>query len=133
MENAVRQEIETQLRVREPILDQQFSEQASMFAHYGFLAADAIHAAKMAKLHAEVVEAQLTNEARNNLPKPSEWQVVAYVKSDPRYLEAFGNYHQLQHRADLVIVAKDGFAQRKEMLVSVGADLRKQRGGELRS
>jgi hypothetical protein len=121
-----------QLHVREPILDQQICSQAADYAYHASLVAEANYAAKTAKLHAEVTRAQLSNAARENLAKPAEWAVTATVESDPLYIQAWENYHARQLELDLLIATKEGFAQRKDMLVTIASDLRQQRRGEVR-
>ena len=121
-----------QLRIKDPLLDQQILHQSSDFAYHGFLAAEAKHAARMSELRAKVVTAQLKEEARTTLAKASEWSVNAYVESNPQFREVWENCYRLQLQADLMTIAKDAFTQRKDMLMSRASDLRSERRGEMK-
>ena len=125
-----------ELKVRTPLINEYFEEQASRFAYYGELAAQAKRRAMDTKLNAETVEASLTMEHWRGLESrgenPSEWKVVALVRSDPRRVQAWAEHNAAQYGSNMLEVAKEGFAQRKDLIVNIAATLRKEGSGQVR-
>jgi hypothetical protein len=130
------QAFQTELVVRTPLINEHLETQAGRYAYWASLSAEASRNARNAKLHAEVVEAQVTREAKSQLEQlgesPSEWKVMAMMKGDPRRIAAWEHYNEQQYQADVLFAAKDGFAQRKDLLVTIAANLRGEMGGQVR-
>lgn len=132
----IRSQIAQELQVSTPLINEQLETQAARFAYWGSLATDANKRARTAKMMAEVIEAQLTAEVRNTWPEGggqrSEWAVMTAVKLDLRWQEAWNQYYEAKQQAEILQVAKEGFAQRKDLLITISANLRGEMSGQVR-
>ena len=130
------QNLLSELKVSAPLINDQISDHSSRYAYHGSLASEAAKNARDARTQAEVVEAQIINLVRSNWPegegRRSEWVTMAMVRSDPRWAEAWNNYHEAKRKSDLMQVTKEAFMQRKDLLVTMAANLRGEMGGQVR-
>lgn len=110
---------------------------AAMYAHYGSMAAKAEHQYDQLKTRMAKLEAILYATHRENLAKekgkPSEAMVDAAVKTDPRWLKLSDQVAQAKLIMSMQDVNKRAFQQRGEFLRSIGADLREERRGDVRT
>lgn len=117
-------------------LNEHLEVQAGKYAHYAAIAADATRIAREAKLNLEVTEAQIAEEARLTMEqsgeKPTEWKIQSRLNADQRRTQAYQNWINAQYRADLAQVATVSMSQRKDMLVTLAANLRGEMGGNIR-
>lgn len=112
------------------------TRQASLFAHYSTLAAQAKYQADRCKQQVELVYANLDQQLRDDLTtsgtKFTEKVIEAMIQKDSTYQSAQSRAFEAKAVASMVETAADSFRHRKDMLIQVGADLRQQRDGEMR-
>lgn len=110
---------------------------AALFAHYGHMAAKAEHQYEQLKTRMSKLEAVLYAQHREALAeggkKVTEAQIDAAVKTDSRWLKLNDQVSQAKLIASMQDVNKRAFLQRGEFLRSIGADLREERRGEIRT
>jgi hypothetical protein len=121
------------LRVDRTNLDEEFATQHVKFAYYSTLhemAKDKVNRLKMA---IETVYAQLDHEKRsaatklqevNPKFKYTETMCENEIKTDPRYLSKQNEYLDAQQLSGMLGALRDAFLQRKDMLISLGANAR---------
>lgn len=116
-------------------IDDSFVTQASMFAHYGILAAAAAKQVDKLKLKVKTVEAELNNRYRKQFladgVKSTEGMIANAVATDARYIKAQRDYIDAEEQLEIAKIATEGFRQRRDMLIQLGADAREERKGEL--
>ena len=112
------------------------TRQASLFAHYSNLAAQATYQSDRAKQQVELHEASLDQRFRDSLvtagTKFTETSLRALIVQDTTYQAAQIRAHEARAIAKMVDTAADSFRHRKDMLIQVGADLRQEKQGDLR-
>jgi hypothetical protein len=130
-------------------LDDAMTRHAALFVHYAAQAAQARRQFDRMKATVEILESKLYAEKRETLtqaavdgvdpedkkakPKlPTEAQVDAAVKSDPRWMKAQVALIDARAQADLANDAREAFRQREGMIIQLASDRRKEREGELR-
>jgi len=110
---------------------------AAMFAHYGNMAAKAEFQYDQLKTRMAKLEAILYAQHRERLSaekgKPSEAMVDAAIKGDSRWLKLNDQLAQAKLIMSMQDVNKRAFLQRGEFLRSIGADLREERRGDIRT
>lgn len=117
-------------------LDTATQKHAALFVHYSDLAR--LAARQYARMDAafEILEAQLNNVWRIKLkednPKATEAMIESAVKSDKRWWIAKNRVIDAKAIHDLAKTAPEAFSQRKDMIVQISVDRRKEREGELR-
>jgi len=113
------------------------TRQASLFAHYSTLSAQAQFQADRADQQVDLIEAQLDQQYRDSLAatgvKITENVVKAAITKDPKYQSALTRKHEAKAIADMVKSAADSFRHRRDMLIQVGADLREEAKGKLQT
>jgi len=128
-----KQTIGEDLRIDRAVLDDEFCEQPAKFAYYSTLyelARDREARQKRsldllyARIDAEKRIAAASMTAANSKFKYTETMCKNEVITDAEYQEAQLNYLDSKKLANTLGVAKEAFAQRKEMLISVGANAR---------
>lgn len=125
-----------QTAVNEYNLDNCFMEQSSLRAYYGAMAARADAQASMSKAKFEVLEARLYDHHRKSLladgTKATEKMVENAVKADPRWLKG----KELVIDADTIAAVNKALsvslADRRDMLIQLGADRRDESKGQAR-
>ncbi|SUE95847.1 Uncharacterised protein [Ectopseudomonas mendocina] len=112
-------------------------KQASLFAHYATLAHQAQFQADRADQQVDLVEAKLYQQYRDSFAsageKPTEAMIKASIIKDDRYQKALLRKSEAKAIADMVKAAADSFRHRRDMLIQVGADLRQEILGNLRT
>ena len=117
-------------------LDGAMLQHAGLSVFYGTQAVYARQQYERMKSAFEILEAKLDNEYRETLkaenPKTTEAAIKAAVLQDTRYVSAQGKVIEAQTIYRLAEVAADAFSARKDMILEVARDRRKEREGELR-
>lgn len=127
-----------ELSVNDINLDDAVSKQASRFSHYSFQAALAREQLQKMKLYAEITEATLYKQKRNQLTAElgakavTEKQVEAEVKLDPAWLKLKRIVAEAERIADSLEGVVKAFAQQKDMISIMAHDRRLERSGEMR-
>ena len=116
-------------------LDTAQMEQASLFAHYGELAAKASHQTDVAELLLESTEAAvyklLRDKAVADKEKVTEAQLEKLVARHTRVVAMKKALNEAKRVEAMGKVAMEGFRQRRDMLMQQGATQREERKGEL--
>lgn len=130
-------QLQKDLNFTEASINMAMTRQAALFAHYARLSADATFQADRAKQQVELLEAQLNQRFRDAMvtagTKFTEKSIDAMVIQDSSYQAAQERAHEAKAIASMVATAADSFRHRKDMLIQVGADLRLEKQGELRT
>ncbi len=116
-------------------LDTAMIEHAGMELHYASQTAHARRQYERVKSAIEILEAKLDAEVRTAAvgdKKPTEASIRAAVTADRRYSAAQSKLIDAQHIWKLCEAAENAFRSRKDMLLEVARDRRKEREGSLR-
>jgi hypothetical protein len=129
-------QLKKDLAVNPNDLDDAVISQAPMFVHYAQQAAQARRQWDKSKLAAEVTESQLDSAWRKKFledgTKVTEKVVENAVKSDPRYIKAHTQVIEARALYDIANDAREAYMQRKDMIVQISVDRRREREGQLR-
>lgn len=132
------EQITQELQINPALINEQLETQAARYAYWGSLASEATRNARNAKLHAQMVDAEVYSELKANLvveghsiSRAAE-DAKRLRDSDPRRVAAWQQYNDLQYQADVLDVGRMGFLQRKDCLVTIAANLRGEMGGQVR-
>ncbi|MEZ2310850.1 hypothetical protein AB6809_29820 [Paraburkholderia sp. RCC_158] len=129
-------QLKQDLQVNPNDLDDAVISQAPMFVHYAQQAALARRQWEKSKLAAEVTESQLDSAWRKKFledgTKVTEKVVENAVKSDPRYIKAHTQVIEARALYDIANDAREAYMQRKDMIVQISVDRRRERDGQLR-
>lgn len=111
-------------------LNDQMAQQPAMYAWVGVCRALAAEHYDKCKTSVETIKAQKSKHYRlqrdkKNL-KNTEKAVEADVSVDSDYLEAVEAMHEAKKNRDVLSAALDAFEQRKDMLQSIGSNLRNE-------
>lgn len=113
------------------------TRQASLFAHYSMLAHKAQFQADRADQQVDLVEAQLDQKYRDAFAtagtKVTENMIKSAIIKDSKYQAALIRKHESKAIAEMVKSAADSFRHRRDMLIQVGADLRAEAQGGVRT
>lgn len=117
-------------------LDTCFMEQSSLRAYYGSMAAQAEAQASLSKTKFEVLEARLYDHHRKALAasgeKTTEKMVENAVKCDPRWLTGKERVIDAESIAAVNKALSVSLADRRDMLIQLGADRRDESKGQAR-
>lgn len=117
-------------------LDTAMVEHPSMFVHYAMKTVAARRAYDGLKNTSEIRQAQLFAKHRTALladgAKATEAMIDAAVKTDPIYIKAQTELIDAQAKWRMCEVAESAFIQRKDLILELARDRRKEREGELR-
>lgn len=129
-------EFKKETQVKDYNLDSCFMEQSSLRAHYGAMAARAEAQASQCKVKFEVLEARLYDHHRKILTdagaKVTEKMVENAVKTDPRWLAGKENVIEAETIASVNKALAISLADRRDMLIQLGADRRDESKGQAR-
>ena len=113
------------------------TRQASLFAHYSMLAHQAQFQADRADQQVDLIEAQLDQTYRDAFTtagvKVTENAIKAAIIKDSKYQKAVLRKNEAKAIAEMVKSAADSFRHRRDMLIQVGADLRQEAQGAVRT
>ena len=117
-------------------LSNAFANQASLFAHYAEQHAAMMRQEANAKLRMELAHAKAYRAARDAAAvekvKMSEAQLEAEVMRNTAYIRAVYAYNEAKSLTALAHGAVEAFKQRRDMLIQLGANERKEMEGEVR-
>jgi len=108
-------------------LKQEFSRQASYFAHWGFLHARAEDEARRSEEAKDVIGAKLGLKYRSEKRNSKEAEIKEHITKHSRHREAVEAWHKAKFNRDILKVAVEAFKQRKDMLIQLGADNRTEK------
>ncbi len=121
------------LRIDRTVLDEEFATQHMRFAYYGTLHEMAKDKVVRLKVALETLYAQLDHEKRQAAAglktsnpgfKYTEAMCENEIKTDQRYQAKNMEYLDAMQTSGVLGVAREAFAQRKDMLISLGANAR---------
>ena len=117
-------------------LDNAVRQHASLFIHYANLARLARRQWERMKAAAEIMESRLAMHHRaaqiTDGKKPTEASVDAAVKCDPRWFATQQKLIDARAIYELANDAREAFGQRRDMIVQVSVDRRREKEGALR-
>lgn len=117
-------------------LDNGMIRHASLYAYYATRCAEAKRQYERMKSAVDMLEAKLDAEHRVVLkeenPKTTEAQIKSAVMMDRRWSSAQARLVDAQYIYELTRIAVTSFDQRKDMMLEVARDRRKEREGQLR-
>jgi len=109
-------------------LDTEFKDQALKFIYWATLSELAKDLANRKKYELDMFYARLDHSIRQNAVvnniKLTEKMVENTVVTNEEYQKAMKEYNEARKQAGILQVAKEAFNQRKDMLVSLGANYR---------
>jgi hypothetical protein len=117
-------------------LDNAVRSHAGLFVHYANLSRLARRQFERMKAACEILESRLDAHYRTTLKadgsKVTDKAIDAAVKGDPRWWAAQNRMIDAKAIYDLASDAREAFTQRKDMIVQVSVDRRREREGEFR-
>lgn len=117
-------------------LDNAMIEHPSLFVHYAMKTVVARKGYDSLKNVCEIRTAQLSAKHRTAFVadgvKPTEALIDAAVKTDPVYVKAVTELVEAQAKWRMCEVAESAFIQRKDLILELARDRRKEREGQLR-
>jgi hypothetical protein len=117
-------------------LDNAMIEHPSMFVHYAYLTVKARVIYDQSKNSSEIRQAQLSAKYRAQFladgVKATEGLIESSVKMDAEYNEVQTAMIKAQGAWRMAEVAESAFVQRKDMILELARDRRKEREGALR-
>jgi hypothetical protein len=120
-----------ELRCSEETINENLKDQPSFFAYYAVLAELADEALAETKLALEVTESVLDAKVREELTragtKATETMIRGKIVLDESYLAAVSQVNTLKKNVGVLKAIKEAFNHRKDMLVTLGANMRSQR------
>ncbi len=130
------QQIKKDVSINIADLDNAMIEHPSMFVHYAFKTVEARRVFDRCKNTLEIIEATLSAQYRASLiaegGKTTEAQISTAVKLDPHYKRANEALIKSQAEWRFAEVAENAFVQRKDLILELARDRRKEREGQLR-
>lgn len=117
-------------------LDDAMMNQASLYAYYATLAAQAQRTVDRLKIQVDIVESKthdrITSELRDAGEKVVETAVAKMIQRDPDFVTAQVKLADAKMDAFVAKEALEAFKQRRDMLVQIGVRAREEMKGELR-
>ena len=117
-------------------LDSALIEHPSLQLHYALKTADARRAYERLKSGVEILEAKLDASYRDKLfdgtKKPTEASIRNAVVADPQYAAAQAKLIDAQHLWKMCEAVESSFHSRKDILLEVARDRRKEKEGAMR-
>ena len=124
-------DLEKQLMISEATIDEDLTQQASLFVWYSILHETAEAEYRDAKLALEMTEASLDSEFRKTIPKLTEKKLASLIVLDDRYLKAKEVHDDRRATAAKARVVKEGFNHRKDMLITLASNMRARHDAEI--
>ena len=120
--------LDEHLYINSSDLNSEFSEHAERFAYYATcfeIASDKVrrYDVDMKRMYA-ILDSEKRNELLNSGIKSTEKMIENMVITDDRYVALQNEAMDAERQLGLLKAARDSMAQRKEMLVSLGANQR---------
>lgn len=124
------------LFIDENNLNDEFVRQAGNFAWYAVLAAEAESYRDKLKFELEVLEADLDKQVREELElrgeKITEKVVSAEILKKQEYRDKKQDLLEAARQLGIMKAVKEGLVQKKDMLISLGANMRNENDSGLR-
>lgn len=128
--------LEKDILINSADIDGALSTHASLYVFYATQAVNARRQYERVKSAFEILEAKLDHEHRIALkeenPKTTEAQIRSAVVADKRWINLQGKLIDAQHIWKLCEVGADAFSQRKDMVLEIARNARKEAEGQLR-
>ena len=128
-------DISEDLTISRETLNEDCISQSSLYAWYSVLAENARDERDRAKDKINVTDAQLDAQIREELTEAKEKitdkKVEQAVKRHDLYREAVNSHLQACHTFGILVAAQNAFGHRKEMLVTLAANMRREQDGEV--
>jgi len=129
-------ELKRDVRINPVDLDNAMIEHASLFVHYASQAVKARSQYDRVKNGFEILEAKLDAEHRERFAsegkKVTEAQIKAAMTADPRWSKGQAMVIEAHGIWKLADIAQSAFDQRKDLLLEVARDRRKEKEGQMR-
>lgn len=129
-------QIKADVSVNATDLDSVMMDHASMYVHYGMNTVNARRQYDRIKNAVEILEAKLDAEYRDLLAaegkKVTEKMIENAIKCDKRYSAAHSKQIEAHTIWKLCEVAENALIQRKDLILEIARDRRKEREGQLR-
>lgn len=122
-------DLEAELEINEENLDEELSSQPQKFAWFATMAAMARAKVERLEYDLEEFELQLDLKIRREADKDeklTEALIKAKVRTDAGRNEKVERLCRAKEQAEIAQAAKDAFSQRKDCLISIGANRRAQ-------
>lgn len=120
--------LEEDITINPSDLDSEFVEQSRKYAWWAILSEVAKDLMGQKKYQMELLYAKLDHEKRTaamtNKVKLTEKMVENEVITDPRYQKMMAEFLSIKKDYGVLLAGKEAFTQRKEMLISLGANYR---------
>jgi hypothetical protein len=117
-------------------LDSAMMEHASLYVHYASNTVRARRQYERIKSGVEILEAKLDMHYRETLAaegkKVTEAMITTAIKNDPRWSQAQARELDAQAIWKMCEVAESALVQRKDLILEIARDRRKEREGQLR-
>lgn len=124
--------VREELEITESNLSNDFMEQAGKYAWWAVLAETAKFHKEKTELEVDVAEANADKTARKELidesTKVTEALVKSRIKLNLEYQDAVAKFNTAKKNASILDKIVKSFEHRKEMLISVGAQIRAGQG-----
>lgn len=106
-------------------INEELADQPSKFAWHGVLSELAKSKVLMLKNELETLKAELDQDIRSKADKkPTERDIDAMIQLDSKYQKKEREYLAAQKDSGILQVARQAFEQRKDMLISIAANMR---------
>lgn len=127
IQNGVKQEhnLIDELAFSEQTFNQDLANQSAQYAFWSQVLSSAKSKLEETKLNGQVLHAQIANEARAQLTKPTVNTIEDYVLTKPEYQDNLVHQLEWQTQVEKLNYIVKSFDQRSNMLSQFGANLRK--------
>lgn len=130
-------QVKADLSINLSDLDSMMIEHSALELHYAMQTANARRQYERVKNAVEILEAKIDAEMRDSMvtedkKKPTEAAIKAAVLADKRYSAGQSKWINAQYILKLCEAAESAFSSRKDMLLEIARDRRKEREGQLR-
>lgn len=128
-------QVKSDISINMADLDTAMIEHPGLELHYAIQTANARRQYERLKAATEILEAKIDAEVREKWvgdKKPTEAAIKAAVLADKRYSGAQSKLIDAQHIWKLCEAAENAFRSRKDLLLEVARDRRKEKEGQMR-
>lgn len=120
-----------ELKCSEDTINDDLKNQSAQFAWYSVLSGMQEEEYGQRKLELELIEAELDSHYRKELDKVTEAKVAMQIRSDLKYIEARQIVNEAKKNLEILKGITEAFRHRKDMLVTLAANMRVQSDPEL--
>ena len=127
------QQMLAELHVSEDQINECCENQAQRYAYWSAESSRAEYNYENQKTALKVLESEITREVVTaSESKISQWQVESLIHSDPRWKQAKEELAYVQYVSQLLENVRLAFQNRREMIVTLAANLRGEMKGHIR-